>query len=72
MKRQWIVGLLLAVLAFASPAFAQMDQGHLVGTVTDAQAGVLPGVTVSATSPALMGVRTSPGAITLMRMPRGA
>jgi len=59
MKRQWIVGLLLAVLAFASPAFAQMDQGHLVGTVTDAQAGVLPGVTVSATSPALMGVRTA-------------
>ena len=34
MKRQWILGLLLAVLAFASPAFAQMDQGHLVGTVT--------------------------------------
>ena len=59
MKRQWISGLLLAVLAFASPAFAQMDQGHLVGTVTDAQAGVLPGVTVSATSPALMGVRTA-------------
>jgi Carboxypeptidase regulatory-like domain len=59
MKRQWILGLLLAVLAFASPAFAQMDQGHLVGTVTDAQAGVLPGVTVTATSPALMGVRTA-------------
>ncbi|HEX7136857.1 MAG TPA: carboxypeptidase regulatory-like domain-containing protein, partial [Vicinamibacterales bacterium] len=52
--------LVLAVLAlFSSSALAQMDQGHLTGTVTDAQNAVLPGVTVTATSPALMGGRTA-------------
>jgi hypothetical protein len=54
------VFLLLAMLgAFAAPARAQMDQGHLTGTVTDSQGGVLPGVTVTITSPALMGARTA-------------
>jgi outer membrane receptor protein involved in Fe transport len=52
--------MLLAMLtAFAAPARAQMDQGHLTGTVTDSQGGVLPGVTVTISSPALMGVRTA-------------
>jgi hypothetical protein len=53
------LGLFLLVLsvAVASPAFAQINQGHLTGLVKDAQGGVLPGVTVTATSPALMGTR---------------
>jgi carboxypeptidase family protein len=60
MKRYGHFVLLLAMLvAFATPAKAQMDQGHLTGTVTDAQGGVLPGVTVTITSPALMGARTA-------------
>jgi Carboxypeptidase regulatory-like domain/TonB dependent receptor len=60
MKRFKHCSLVLAMLAFfASSALAQMDQGHLTGTVTDAQNAVLPGVTVTATSPALMGGRTS-------------
>ena len=50
--------LAAALVVLATPAMAQMDQGHLTGTVTDAQGGVLPGVTVTATSPALMGART--------------
>jgi hypothetical protein len=59
MKRQ--KGLLLALaltMAVATPALAQIDQGRLTGAVTDAQGAVLPGVTVTARSPALIGVRT--------------
>jgi hypothetical protein len=49
----------LAVLAaFALPAEAQ-DQGRLTGIVTDAQGAILPGVTVTATSPALIGTQTA-------------
>ena len=60
MKGLWRFGLLLAmVAAMAAPASAQIDQGRLTGTVTDAQGGVLPGVTVTAKSPALIGVRTT-------------
>jgi hypothetical protein len=51
--------LLAAFCAAATPAMAQIDQGRLTGTVTDAQGAVLPGVTVTAKSPSLMGVRTT-------------
>jgi len=51
--------LFAAFIAAATPAMAQIDQGRLTGTVTDAQSGVLPGVTVTAKSPALIGVRTT-------------
>src|SRR5256885_501042 len=59
MKVHWRWLFVLAMLcAIATPAMAQMDQGHLTGSVADAQGGVLPGVTVTATSPALMGARS--------------
>jgi Carboxypeptidase regulatory-like domain len=59
MTRQWRVLLLFAMaVSMALPAAAQIDQGKLTGTVTDAQGGVLPGVSVTAKSPALMGSRT--------------
>src|SRR5215213_6187013 len=57
-----LLGLFVLLAAFctvAAPAAAQIDQGRLTGTVTDAQGGVLPGVTVTAKSPSLMGVRTT-------------
>ena len=58
MKRFPIIfALLIASLTSARPAHAQINQGHLAGVVKDAQGGVLPGVTVTATSPALMGTR---------------
>ena len=43
-----------ALLAFASPSAAQLrNSGSIAGTVTDESSAVLPGVTVTATSPAL-------------------
>src|SRR5262245_41098121 len=65
MKR-WSNGVwaLLAVLALsAAPAFAQgggaSSTGSISGEVKDAQGGVLPGVTVTATSPAQIGQLTA-------------
>jgi hypothetical protein len=53
----WAAALVVALLA--APASAQIGQGRLTGVITDAQGAVLPGVTVTATSPALIGVRTT-------------
>ena len=41
-------GLMLAVqLGLAAPAWAQVANAVVTGTVTDAQGGVLPGVTIT-------------------------
>jgi hypothetical protein len=58
------VGSLVLIMALsASPAFAQgggaSATGTIQGRVTDAQGAVLPGVTVTATSPALLGVQSA-------------
>src|SRR5512139_4043772 len=65
MKR-WFVGLLTAALVAAlsvPAAFAQgggaSSTGTIQGRVTDAQGAVLPGVTVTATSPAMIGQQTA-------------
>lgn len=63
-------------MAVAVPANAQLEQGRLVGTVTDAQGAVLPGVTVTATSPALIGsqsaVTESDGQFRFPALPSGS
>jgi hypothetical protein len=46
------------LLVLAAPLFAQTT-GQVIGTVVDAQGGVLPGVTVTATSPQMQGTRTT-------------
>jgi len=59
--RRWFTGLLaiLVVLSFGTSAFAQgggaSSTGSISGEISDAQGGVLPGVTVTATSPAQIG-----------------
>ena len=41
----------VALAAPFGPAWAQIETGRIAGTVTDAQGGVVPGVTVIAKSP---------------------
>ena len=61
----WTKGLmaLVAALAFAGSAFAQgggaSSTGTIQGRVADAQGAVLPGVTVTATSPSALGAQTT-------------
>jgi hypothetical protein len=56
----WLVVMsAVAGVLMASPGYAQISQGRLAGTATDAQGAVLPGVTVTVTSPALIGTRTA-------------
>src|SRR5919106_2129567 len=56
-------GLLLLTLNVAAPAFAQgggaSSTGTIQGRVTDSQGAVLPGVTVTASSPSALGVQTA-------------
>ena len=64
MKRWNVVWALAAtVLLAATPAFAQgggaSSTGSISGEVKDAQGGVLPGVTVTGTSPAQIGTLTA-------------
>src|SRR5262245_44815986 len=46
------------VLAMAPPASAQFQRGSIYGAVTDASGGVLPGVTVTLESSALLQPQT--------------
>ena len=63
--RRWTTGLLalLVALSLGSTAFAQgggaSSTGTIQGRVTDSQGAVLPGVTVTATSPALIQPQTT-------------
>ncbi|MBI1872737.1 MAG: TonB-dependent receptor [Acidobacteria bacterium] len=59
MRRSWnlLLGLTL-VLGCAASASAQTT-GSINGTITDNTSAVLPGVTVTATSPAMMGSQTA-------------
>jgi Carboxypeptidase regulatory-like domain/TonB dependent receptor len=76
MRGCWRLPILAAMLlALAAPAMAQIDQGRLTGTASDAQGAVLPGVTVTAKSPSLQGVRTvvteSDGKYSIAALPSG-
>jgi hypothetical protein len=54
-----LIALLVFAMSAGIPAYAQVEQGRVLGTVKDAQGGILPGVTVTATSSALIGQRTA-------------
>src|SRR5215472_123800 len=51
--------LALTLLFFLAPGLVAQTTGTIEGTVTDQNGGVLPGVTVEATSPNLQGSRTA-------------
>lgn len=53
-----LVSLVAMLLLLPALADAQIEQGRITGTVTDAQGAILPGATVTAKSPALMGTRS--------------
>jgi hypothetical protein len=59
MKRGYVFFFVAMMLLFTPAlATAQIEQGRIIGTVTDAQGAVLPGVTVTAKSPALIGTQS--------------
>jgi protocatechuate 3,4-dioxygenase beta subunit len=51
--------LLVVALLWAAPGWAQEQRGSIEGSVKDASGGILPGVTVEARSPALVGVQST-------------
>ena len=51
--RQILLGAVFVLIACLVPAAAQAQEASIIGQVTDDTGGVLPGVTVTATSPAL-------------------
>ena len=74
---RWIIVTFALVVgvALASEAAAQGGDGSLRGTVKDSQGGALPGVTVTATSPALLSpsvaISDASGNFRLVNLPPG-
>src|ERR1041385_1463231 len=62
-RRISVVAIVVACLCAASAAFAQgggaSTAGTISGKITDSSGAVLPGVTVNATSPSMMGVQST-------------
>lgn len=54
-----LIGMMLGFLALAGTAFAQEQSGSIQGVVKDASGAVLPGVTVEARSPSVVGVSST-------------
>ena len=59
MRSRTAVLVLAFVTLLAGASHAQTTQGRLTGMVTDAQGAILPGATVTVTSPALIGVQST-------------
>jgi hypothetical protein len=70
-----VVSLLVVLLAFLSPAVAQMNRGTITGTVTDASGAAVPGAQVSirntATNATYKTDTTGVGQFTLPNLPVG-
>src|SRR5688572_2505899 len=75
LNRLTVYCLCVALLAMAAPTLAQDFRGRINGTVTDNTGAVLPGVTVTATSPALIQpqvqVTGSDGSFRFIALPPG-
>ena len=71
------LAVVLAAVAIAAPAYAQTATGNITGRAVDASGGALPGVTVSITSPNLIGgartaVTDDEGVYRFTQLPGGA
>ena len=55
----WLLGVLALCLSVTTGAYAQDTRGSIEGVVKDASGAVLPGATVEATSPSLVGVQST-------------
>jgi hypothetical protein len=75
MRWSFLAFSLAAIVIAANPAGAQTGDGSLRGYVKDQQGGILPGVTVTATSPVLqapvVSVTDSAGYYRLLNLPPG-
>src|SRR4029450_5406257 len=75
MQRAFVASLLVLTVFVPTLASGQTGDGSLRGYVKDEQGGVLPGVTVTGTSPALqapvVGVTDSTGYYRLNNLPPG-
>ena len=59
-SKRTVLAFVIATLGLCPlPALAQLTPGRLTGLVTDTQGAVVPGVTVTATSPSQIGVQTT-------------
>lgn len=50
--KTWMATAVACVVLLSTPAFAQYDNGSIVGTVRDSAGSVIPGATVTVTNPA--------------------
>jgi hypothetical protein len=75
MTRSFLASLIVASVLVADAAFGQTGDGSLRGYVKDEQGGILPGVTVTGTSPALLApvvaITDSSGYYRLNNLPPG-
>ena len=58
-KYAWLLGVLALCLSVTTGAYAQETRGSIEGVVKDASGAVLPGATVEARSPSLVGVQST-------------
>ena len=58
-RAAFVCAAVAILVAFATTSALAQTTGQIIGTIVDAQGGVLPGVTVTASSPQLQGTRTA-------------
>src|SRR5262245_20375670 len=60
-RRVYVSAVLALALVLSAPGYAQVQTGAITGRATDSSGGLIPGVEVSITSPAMIGgARTAP------------